>query len=94
MYGRYALDRPRHVWHVLSMKREKSIGLLFVDICDKLTEIHETCIFLLEAYDVMSQDSGALNDVILSGGSLLTRDLNKKFSELEALLETAQKQLV
>jgi hypothetical protein len=74
-------------------KRDISIGILFVDICDKLTEIHESCVFLLEAYEVMSQDSGAINAVILSGGSLLTRDLNQRFAELETLLEIAHKQL-
>ena len=93
MYDTFALDQPRHVWHVRFMKKKKSVGLLFVDICDKLTEIRETCIFLLEAYDAICQDSGALNADLISGGSLLTRDLNQRFAELDTLLEIARKQM-
>jgi hypothetical protein len=83
MYGMFAFVK----------KQEKSIELLLVDVCDKLTKIHRSCVSLLEAYEVMGRDSGATNDAILSGGSLLTRDLNQRFAELGTLLETAKKQL-
>jgi hypothetical protein len=83
MYGMFAFVK----------KQGKSIELLLVDICDKLTEIHQSCVFLLEAYEVMGRESGTTNDLILSGGALLTRDLNQRFAELGTLLETAKKQL-
>ncbi|MFA6174175.1 MAG: hypothetical protein WC701_10905 [Kiritimatiellales bacterium] len=83
MYGMFAFVK----------KQEESIELLLVDICDKLTEVRELCAFLLEAYEAIGREAGAMNATVVSGGALFARDLNQRFAEIGTLLETAKKQL-
>lgn len=64
------------------------------ELCDKLSEVHETCSFLLEAYESICRDAGEMNAVVLSGGALFARGLNRKFDELQALLEKIRTQIV
>ncbi len=70
-----------------------STGHNLTELCDKLTEIHETCAFLLEAYEAVCRDAEEMNTLILSGGALFARDLSRKFDELEHLLNKIRTQL-
>ncbi len=60
--------------------------------CDKLMEVRQLCAFLLEAYETIGRDTGAMDDVMLSGGALFARDLKRKLAELEDLLDRIRKQ--